>query len=66
MYAFLLGGRDVSLSSAEAEYVSEAHAAKEALWLWQLLDSLVFPQVNPMVINKANPELDFLFGNKTH
>jgi transposase InsO family protein len=59
-YAFLLGGGAitwnskkqtiVALSSAEAEYVAEAHAAKEAIWLRQLLDSLGFPQVNPTVI----------------
>lgn len=27
----------VVLSSDEAEYVAEAHATKEAIWMWQLL-----------------------------
>jgi hypothetical protein len=59
-YAFLLGGGAitwnskkqtvVALSSAEAEYVAEAHAAKEAIWLRQLLNSLGFPQLNPTII----------------
>jgi len=44
----------VALSTAEAEYMSAAQAAKEALWLKQLLGELGFTQSQPVMIRSDN------------
>ena len=59
-YVLTLGGTAVSwsskkqtsvaLSSTEAEYVARAHAAKEAIWLRQLLSELGLDVSSPTVL----------------
>ena len=44
----------VALSSAEAEYMALAHAAKEAIWLWTLLSELGYPVSSPSHIHCDN------------
>jgi len=39
----------IALSSMEAEYITGAHAAKEAIWLRQLLAELRLPDDDPTV-----------------
>ncbi len=63
-YTFKLAGAAVSwsskkqtsiaLSSTEAEYISGAHAAKEAVWLRQLLSKLSFNTLSPTVLHIDN------------
>ncbi len=59
-YVFMLGGAAISwsskkqtsvaLSSTEAEYIAGAHAAKEAVWLRQLLSELGQDMSPPTVL----------------
>lgn len=44
----------VALSSMEAEYIALAHAAKEAIWLRNLLNELEFRQPNPTIVHSDN------------
>jgi hypothetical protein len=44
----------VALSSTEAEYISGAHAAKEAVWLRQLLSELGLNTSSPTVLHVDN------------
>ncbi|KAF2353386.1 Integrase catalytic core [Trinorchestia longiramus] len=44
----------VGLSTAEAEYVALAGAAKEAIWLKHLIDDLEFKTGGPMIVNEDN------------
>ena len=63
-YMFKLAGTAVSwsskkqtsiaLSSTEAEYISGAHAAKEAVWLRQLLSELGLNTSSPTVLHIDN------------
>jgi hypothetical protein len=63
-YTFKLAGATVSwsskkqtcvaLSSTEAEYISRAHAAKEAIWLRQLLSELGIDTSSPTVLHVDN------------
>src|SRR6266851_10157548 len=63
-YTFKLAGAAVSwsskkqtsvtLSSTEVEYISEAHAAKEAVWLRQLLSKLGLDTSSPTVLHIDN------------
>jgi hypothetical protein len=63
-YTFKLAGAAVSwsskkqtsvaLSSTEAEYISGAHAAKEAIWLRQLLSKLGLDTSSPTVLHVDN------------
>ena len=74
-YVFMLGGgaitwsskkqNVVALSSAEAEYVAETHAAKEAIWLRHLLDFMGFTQTNPTIIWADNQAAIKLTQNAT-
>ena len=40
----------VMLSTAEAEYVTATHAAKEALWLWRLIHKLFPSLARPIML----------------
>src|SRR6266851_1057801 len=63
-YMFKLGGGAISwsskkqaaiaLSSTEAEYITRAHAAKEAIWLRQLLTELGQDMSSPTVLHIDN------------
>jgi len=63
-YVFMLAGAAVSwrskrqstvaLSSTEAEYMSACLAAKEAIWLRELLKELTFDQTTPTIILSDN------------
>ncbi len=63
-YTFKLAGAAVSwsskkqtsvtLSSTEVEYISEAHAAKEAVWLRQLLSELSLNTSSPTILHVDN------------
>jgi len=63
-YAFTLGGgatswsskkqSAVALSSTEAEYIAGGHAAKEAVWLRQLLSDLKQNTTEPTTIHIDN------------
>jgi hypothetical protein len=63
-YTFKLAGAAVSwsskkqtsvaLSSTEVEYISGAHAAKEAIWLRQLLSELGIDTSSPTVLHIDN------------
>jgi hypothetical protein len=63
-YTFKLAGAAVSwsskkqtsvaLSSTEAEYISGAHATKEAVWLRQLLSELGIDTSSPTVLHVDN------------
>jgi len=63
-YTFKLAGAAVSwsskkqtsvtLSSTEAEYISGAHAAKEAIWLRQLLSELSLDTSSPTILHINN------------
>ena len=44
----------ITLSSTEAEYIAQTHAAKEALWLWSFLDEVRGMGRGPMMINCDN------------
>ena len=44
----------VALSSTEAEYITQTHAAKEALWLHSFLRELCSTPDNPLIINCNN------------
>jgi hypothetical protein len=44
----------VALSSTEAEYISRAHAAKEAIWLRQLLSELGLDTSSPTILHVNN------------
>jgi hypothetical protein len=44
----------VVLSSTEAEYIALMHAAKEAMWLWNLLSDLGRPMTSPLVLHCDN------------
>jgi hypothetical protein len=63
-YVYMLGGGAitwsskkqpiVAQSSAEAEYIAEAHSGREALWLRRLITSLGFSQADPTLIYADN------------
>jgi hypothetical protein len=63
-YMFKLAGTTVSwsskkqmsvaLSSTEAEYISGAHTAKEAIWLRQLLSELSLDTLSPTILHVDN------------
>jgi hypothetical protein len=63
-YAFLISGAAVSwacrkqttvaLSSTEAEYMSSADAAREAIWWRSFLSSLTYPQQKPTLLLSDN------------
>jgi transposase InsO family protein len=44
----------IALSTAEAEYIGASQAAKEILWLRQLLADIGFPQSEPTVVFEDN------------
>ena len=44
----------IALSSTEAEYIAQTHAAKEALWLRSFLKEICGPQNSPLTINYDN------------
>ena len=44
----------VVLSSTEAEYITQTHAAKEALWLHSFLQELCSAPDDPLIINCDN------------
>ena len=44
----------VALSSTEAEYIAQTHAAKEALWLCSLLQELRSAPDDPLILNCDN------------
>ena len=44
----------VALSSTEAEYVAQTHAAKELIWLRTILGELTSPFENPTTLNCDN------------
>ena len=44
----------VTLSSTEAEYIARAHAAKEAIWLRQLLSELGQDTSSPTILHINN------------
>jgi hypothetical protein len=44
----------IALSSMEAEYISRAHAAKEAVWLRQLLSELSIDTSSPTILHVNN------------
>jgi len=75
-YAFFIGSGAVSwgsklmhtpaLSATEAEYMTATEAAKEAIWLRQLLDLLGFTQQKPTVILCDNQGAIALTKNPAH
>jgi hypothetical protein len=44
----------VALSSCEAEYMALTQAAKETIWLRQLLSEINFPQIDSTIISEDN------------
>ena len=56
----------VSLSTAEAEYLSSADPAKQAIWLRTLLEDLGFPQDSPTTIYNDNMGAILLSKNPVH
>jgi hypothetical protein len=44
----------IALSSTEAEYIAQTHAAKEAIWLRNFVEEIGGSQVEPMKINCDN------------
>ena len=56
----------VSLSTAEAEYMSSADAAKQASWLRLLLEDLGFPQSDPITLYNDNMGAILLSQNPVH
>lgn len=75
-YVFMLAGapvtwksvkqRTVALSSTEAEYMGLCEAAKEAVWLRQLLTHVGIPQENPTIIHEDNQGAIALAKNPQH
>jgi hypothetical protein len=75
-YVFFLGNGAVSwnskllptpaLSATEAEYMTATHAAKESLWLRQLLDQLGFTQQQATVLRSDNQGAIALTKNPAH
>ena len=63
-YVFLMNGaaiswgskkqNDVALSSTESEYIALAEAAREAIWLWNLLHGLEYTQPQPTKLYSEN------------
>jgi len=57
----------VVLSSTEAEYIAQTHAAKEALWLQSFIDEMRGPQDRPITINCDNQgAISLAKDNKYH
>lgn len=54
----------ISLSTTESEYIAATHAAKEAIWLRQLLSQLFGPIGNPTVIFSDNQAAISLTKNR--
>jgi hypothetical protein len=44
----------VALSTCEAEYMAGAEAAKEIIWLRNLLEELGYPQQGPTILRMDN------------
>ena len=44
----------IALSSTEAEYIAQTHAAKEAMWMKNFLDEIQGPRGGPIVVNCNN------------
>jgi Reverse transcriptase (RNA-dependent DNA polymerase) len=75
-YVFMLAGAAVSwsskkqmsvaLSSTEAEYIAGAHAAKELIWLRQLLAGLGFATNSPTTLLMDNQSAIAIAKNPTH
>jgi len=56
----------VALSTTEAEYMALSHAAREAIWLRQLLKELGFEQTKPTEIYSDNQGCIALVANPIH
>ena len=56
----------VSLSTAEAEYMASADAAKQASWLRLLLADLGYPQLDPTLLYNDNMGAILLSQNPVH
>ena len=76
-YSFHIGARAISwslkkqhvvaLSSTEAEYIAQTHAAKEALWLCSFLRELRSAPDDPLILNCNNQGANSLTkDNKFH
>ena len=75
-YIFILAGSPISwqakkqstiaLSTAEAEYAAHMHAAKEAIWLQNLLKDLGMTKYAPKIINVDNQGTIALAENPIH
>ena len=40
----------VTLSTAKSEYIAAMYAAKEALWLWQIIGEVLKPLKDPITL----------------
>lgn len=76
-YAFIVDGGAVSwsskrqdiisLSTTESEYVAAAHAAKEALWLHQLIAQIFGPTSGPITLFSDNQSaITLTHGHQYH